>query len=133
MSGIDRRTGKPLTGFAHVRQSLGVIFETPPGTRVLARDFGLPWHSIIGKLARRRAVLRFWTLVAILTSIEEPRFPIRRFIPGANDVDKFRAGDVAFIMEGEYRPRAHLGDMSVESIRQVGLADTGNGLKIAEI
>ena len=133
MSGIDRVTGKPLTGFAHVRQSFGVIFRTPPGTRVLARDFGLPWHSIIGKLARRRAVLRFWTLVAILTSIEEPRFPIRRFLPGDNDVEKFRAGGVAFIMEGEYRPRAHLGDRTVVSVRQVGFADSGDGLKIVEL
>ena len=39
-TGIDRHTGHPLAGFAHVQQSLEVIFTTHFGERVLRRWFG---------------------------------------------------------------------------------------------
>jgi len=40
MSGMDRLTGKPLSGAAHIVQSIRTILTTPIGTRVMRRDFG---------------------------------------------------------------------------------------------
>lgn len=40
MIGMDRATGKPLTGADHIRQSIEDILGTPKGTRVGRRDYG---------------------------------------------------------------------------------------------
>lgn len=39
-TGIDRQTGKPLSGWAHVQQSLAVIWTTRFEERVMLLDFG---------------------------------------------------------------------------------------------
>ena len=40
MSGMDRLTAKPLSGTAHITQSIRTILTTPIGTRTMRRDFG---------------------------------------------------------------------------------------------
>lgn len=40
MNGVNSRTGKRLSGVAHLRQSVRDILTTPVGSRVLIRDYG---------------------------------------------------------------------------------------------
>lgn len=40
MNGVNCRTGKRLSGVAHLRQSVSDILNTPVGSRVLVRDYG---------------------------------------------------------------------------------------------
>lgn len=40
MLGMDRTTGKPLSGLAHLQQSITDILTTPVGSRVMRRDYG---------------------------------------------------------------------------------------------
>lgn len=40
MIGMDRHTGQPLSGVAHVRQSIEVILTTPIGSRRMRPEFG---------------------------------------------------------------------------------------------
>lgn len=40
MIGLDRRTGQPLSGKAHLRQSIEVILTTPVGSRRMRPEFG---------------------------------------------------------------------------------------------
>ena len=40
MNGMDRATGKPLSGVDHLRQSIADILTTPIGTRVMRREYG---------------------------------------------------------------------------------------------
>lgn len=40
MTGMHRTTGKPLTGTAHIAQSIADILTTPIGSRVMRRDYG---------------------------------------------------------------------------------------------
>ncbi|MBH3365079.1 GPW/gp25 family protein [Pseudomonas sp. URMO17WK12:I11] len=40
MIGMDRRTGKPLSGLAHLRQSIEDILTTPLGSRRMRPDYG---------------------------------------------------------------------------------------------
>ncbi|MBA1187962.1 phage baseplate protein [Pseudomonas entomophila] len=40
MIGLDRRTGQPLSGKAHLQQSIEVILTTPVGSRRMRPEFG---------------------------------------------------------------------------------------------
>ena len=47
MLGTDRNTGKPLSGIAHLRQSIADILTTPIGSRVGRRTYGSRLFSLI--------------------------------------------------------------------------------------
>ena len=47
MLGTDRNTGKPLSGLAHLRQSIADILTTPIGSRVGRRTYGSRLFSLI--------------------------------------------------------------------------------------
>ncbi|MDH0645594.1 GPW/gp25 family protein [Pseudomonas sp. GD03858] len=40
MIGLDRRTGQPLSGIAHLRQSIEDILTTPLGSRRMRPEYG---------------------------------------------------------------------------------------------
>lgn len=40
MIGMDRRTGQPMAGIEHLRQSIGDILSTPLGARRMRPDYG---------------------------------------------------------------------------------------------
>lgn len=40
MEGMDRATGKALSGTSHIQQSIEDILTTPIGSRVMRRDYG---------------------------------------------------------------------------------------------
>lgn len=40
MIGMDRRTGQPISGLAHLRQSIEDILSTPLGSRRMRPDYG---------------------------------------------------------------------------------------------
>lgn len=40
MIGLDRRTGQPVSGLAHLRQSIEDILTTPVGSRRMRPDYG---------------------------------------------------------------------------------------------
>ncbi len=40
MLGVDRRTGQPLSGIAHLRQSIEDILTTPLGSRRMRPEYG---------------------------------------------------------------------------------------------
>lgn len=40
MIGMDRRTGQPVSGLAHLRQSIEDILSTPLGSRRMRPDYG---------------------------------------------------------------------------------------------
>lgn len=46
MNGVNNRTGKRLSGVAHLRQSVSDILTTPIGSRVLVRDYGSDLFSL---------------------------------------------------------------------------------------
>ncbi len=40
MTGMDKVSGKPLTNFLHLKQSITDILSTPIGSRIMRRDYG---------------------------------------------------------------------------------------------
>jgi phage baseplate assembly protein W len=83
--GIDRTTGKPLSGWPHVMQSLGVIFATKFGSRVMRRNFGSAVPSVLGKNLVPSTMLKFMTAATIAIELWEPRFRVRKFIYPATE------------------------------------------------
>lgn len=116
MAGIDRRTGKLISGFDHVVQSLSVIFRTRIGSRVLRRLFGSEIPGLLGKNIVPSTFLRFATAVHVAVELWEPRFRVRQvtFPSDRNSPDEIRKGHIGIAMLGEYRPRALQGDFTVE-------------------
>ena len=115
-TGINRNTGRPLAGFAHVQQSLEVIFTTHFGERVLRRWFGSFVPKLLGEPMVPSTVLRFRTAMVVAIEIWEPRFKVKKVAyPGQhNGAERMRSGALSVMLVGEYRPRGHLGDPTPE-------------------
>ncbi|HCE6032039.1 TPA: GPW/gp25 family protein [Pseudomonas aeruginosa] len=47
MIGLDRRTGQPLTGVAHLKQSIEDILTTPLGTRRMRPEYGSKLRRLV--------------------------------------------------------------------------------------
>jgi phage baseplate assembly protein W len=121
--GINRATGKPLSGWPHVMQSISVIFATRFGSRVMRRNFGSAVPNALGKNLVLSTLLKFMTAFAIAIELWEPRFRVRQFVYPANenDADNMKRGKIGLRMIGDYRPNALSGDFTVEAARTVAL------------
>ena len=126
--GLDRRTGKVITGWEHCAQSIAVIILTRIGTRVLRRPFG----SLVPELQDRNA-----TPMRIMQTYAAIAAALRRWEPGfrLQTIAITRAGpDGVFVFEmtGVFYPRGHLGDYSAAEARTVAIAanDNATGVKV---
>lgn len=105
MAGFDRHTGKVLDGFAHVQQSLEVIFSTPQGRRVMREWFGNPGLRLLGENATEANILRWITCCWVLVELFEPRFKITHF--EVNSLDRLGFGN--FTIVGRHNADGHRG------------------------
>jgi len=132
MAGLDRNTLGPLTGFAEVVQAIDTILTTRVGERVMRLWFGSIGSSLLGRLLTAKTVLLFMTVIATAIDLYEPRFKVTRLVPQNNSADSLRLGAFNFVIEGEYRPRGHLGDPRPEGVRRIRLAASSGGLAFSE-
>jgi uncharacterized protein len=104
--GINRVTGKPLTNWSHVMQSILDIMTTPIGTRVMRRDYGSDIPNLIDRPQGRDTVLE--VTLALGTALEkwEPRFRLSSVYISDAGPD----GEMTIAIKGDYYPRGHLGD-----------------------
>lgn len=117
MPGLDHTTGRSLDGWDHLKQSIAVILSTRIGERIMRRTFGAEVPRLLGEPLVPRTVLRFFTAIIVAIELWEPRYRIARIrtAAGENATDRARLqGRLGIAIEGEYRPRAHLGDFSPE-------------------
>ncbi|MBY6239808.1 GPW/gp25 family protein [Methylosinus sp. Sm6] len=121
--GIDRHTGQPLTGWAHVVQCLQVIFSTGVGARVMRRTFGSAVPALLGQNLVPATVLRFMTAYAIAIDLWEPRFRVRSFsLPSdKNNAETAGQGRLTIQIHGDYMPNALEGDFTVVVPKTVDL------------
>ena len=131
MADIDAVTGQPLVGFDEVVQSLGKIFSTRVGERVMRRWFGGVGAQLLGRLLTPRSILIFRTAIAVSIDLYEPRFKLSAVRLDGNTTEELRLGRLSIVLEGTYRPRAHLGDFRAEQVRFVRLAINRSGFQVA--
>jgi len=138
-NGVDRHTGKMLQGWAHVEQSMSVIFATPFHERVLRRWVGSFVPALLGESTVARIITRFFWAIATSIDLNEPNYRIKyvaymgdalsEWAPQTlNAADLIRLGQAIFRQEGVYRPRAHLGDTTPFSRNQAELVGRGGNL-----
>lgn len=117
---FDRRTGARLSNYESALQSVEILFFSRIGEHVMLREFGAGARELLGRLLTPRLFAAFMLLLAAAIDLWEPRFRVRRLIPGGS-VDELRLGHAGFRIEVDFRPNGHLGDPTVESVRTFGV------------
>ncbi len=127
-TGLDRFTGLPLSGFAHVVQCVDVIFSTRLGDMVMLRWFGCGLVELLGRRATQRNLDLYKTLIALGISTWEPRLAVVKVLAEGNTDSAVRLGRLRFQVLCHYRPNALKGDYRIEGgLRRIGVgADNDN-------
>lgn len=133
--GVDRTTGKVKVGWAHVHQSILVIFATRFHERVLRRWVGSFVPHLLGEVGNNRNITRFYWAISTAIDLWEPNYRIQQIRLNLRsdktvltNVEDFRSGHVTTQTVGVYRPRAHVGDKTPEDRRTLGVTGAGNGM-----
>ena len=127
--GIDAETGRNLTGWAHVVQSLQDNFTTQVGTRIMREWYGSAVPNLLGRNINKDEVTLFFAAVTSAIEQWEPRYRVTRIEP----LGVTRSGEFRFAIEGEYRPRAMLGDMTPAGARKVEGALGSSALRVQQM
>lgn len=149
-NGMDAKTGRLISGWPHVTQSMEKIFSTPFHIRVLRRWLGCFIPHMLGRSAVPRIIMRHFWAQKVALDTQEPNYVMLRVhfqgyawanaytsktIEGAEErhplslgTDEILKGNVFFRHEGVYRPRGHLGDFSAWEQRQIGLIGRGHDM-----
>lgn len=116
MTGVNADTWEVLDGFPHVVQSLRFIFTTPRGSRVRRRTLGTFVPNLFGQNLTEPTIMSYRIAVCVGIRLYEPRLLITRtqILRQDNTPDRLRSGAFAFGLKGLYRPRALLGDLTIE-------------------
>jgi len=78
MRGVDRNTGKALSGLDHLRQSIADVLTTPIGSRVMRRDYGSRLFELADAPINRSTLVALYAATADALGRWEPRLRVRR-------------------------------------------------------
>ena len=98
MKGMDKQTGKALSGIGHLRQSVENILNTMPETLVLRREYGSQFLSLIDAPMNAETMVDFYTAVATALDRWEPRITLVQVWAEAS-----QSAEVTLTMEGFYK------------------------------
>lgn len=133
-AGIDMRTGRVLTDFDHVVQSVRIIFSTRLGSRVMLRWFGSGLPELLGRRIVPATVSRYITLIALSIFAWEPRLQVVAVRTGGNTANAVALGELTFEVLCYYRPRGHLGDFTIEGgLRRIGVGSNDNKITVSSL
>jgi phage baseplate assembly protein W len=124
---IDAETGANIEGWAHVLQSLEEIFTTSFGERAMREWFGSMVPAFLGENMNTTTIVAFFSAVASAIDQWEPRYKITQIAP----LSVGRDGRFEAEIQGHYRPRALLGDLTQEGARRVSILGGQEGLRLA--
>ena len=97
--GMDRNTGKPLEGVAHLRQSIYDILSTRIGTRTMLRDYGSNLPEMIDWPTNRTTIAAMRADIINALNKWEPRVRVERV-----DLNSISAGQLTFDLHVTYLP-----------------------------
>lgn len=121
--GIDRDTGRPLVGMAHVRQSVRRLVRTLPDERVMLLGYSCDIVRSIGRNLVPAEVLDLYRRIVGAVHRWEPEYRIRRLQLLALE----RTGTLGLGFQGTYYPEGRLGNYALaeEQGLDLALADRG--------
>lgn len=122
-TGMDATTGRLLNGWPWVVQSATRVLTTAHFEEVMRPHVGSNARQLFGELANPSTAQRFrWTVgVALLLFVPHLR-------PSAiMELGQDRTGSTDWVVEGDYRPRAHRGDLTSAGRRSLDLVPTARG------
>ncbi|MFC5509268.1 GPW/gp25 family protein [Bosea massiliensis] len=127
--GMSRETGRLIFGFDHVVQSVGDILTTNIAERLFREWYGFPGFRLLGEPLNQVTLVKFLNLIFIALTLRqknglpvEPRFRVTRAVP----LEANRQGEFLCRLEGEYMPRGHLGDFTVEGKKKIVITNAGD-------
>lgn len=126
--GLNAATGGVLEGWPHVVQSLQDIFTTRFGSRIMREWYGSFVPNLLGRNITPNEVTPWFAAVTSAIEQWEPRYRVTRI----QVVEVTRSGALHFFLEGEYRPRATLGDFTVEGARRINAYANPDGVLIEQ-
>lgn len=103
MIGMDATTGKPLSGTAHLAQSIARILSTPIGTVPMARDFGSLLFELIDRPINASLTMLMHAATAVALRRWEPRITLTRVVLTAVDA---ASGKLTIAIQGRLTDRA---------------------------
>ncbi|MDI6839225.1 MAG: GPW/gp25 family protein [Rhizobiaceae bacterium] len=125
--GMDRHSGRWISGWASVAQAIEVLLTTRYFERVLREYVGSPLPAMLGETANLETVSKFRWAIAITILLFEPRFLPTQIAM----TDLGRPGNSSWIIRGKYRPRAHLGDLTEAGEVTLTIGASGAGQIVA--
>lgn len=120
---IDAGSGADIRGWPRVLQSLEDIFTTFFAERIMREWYGSHVPRFLGENMNTQTIVPFFAAICAAIEQWEPCYRVKRVIPESVGRD----GRLYVTLEGEYRPRALLGDFTPEGVRRVRLAANDNG------
>jgi hypothetical protein len=126
---LDAEAGANLSGWPNVLQSLEQIFTTNFGERVMREWFGSAVPRFLGENLNTQTVVPFFAAISAAIEQWEPRFRVTQIVPESLGRD----GHIQILIEGEYRPRALLGDQRPEGPRRVTVSGNSNNWVVANV
>ncbi len=99
MRGMNRKTGKALSGIEHLKQSIEDILTTPIGSRVERRDYGARLFELIDRPVNAAWFVDAYAWTAEALDTWEHRFSLSRV-----QVVSVDAGHPVLDLYGVYKP-----------------------------
>jgi len=102
---MDRYTGKTISDYAHLRQSINTILTTSIGSRVILRDFGASLYDLLDAPMNSAFLLSLRSSIVEAIEKYEPRIAIKKV-----DVPVFDSarGKIQIRIQGVYIPNGEL-------------------------
>lgn len=129
MNDLDHFTGEPIDNLSSACQCVELILSTRIGSMPMLREFGGGVVELLGRKMSAPLFALWKQLVGTAIDIWEPRFRVRR-VTFDGSVEQLRRGGAGMVLEVDYRPRGHLGDMTVERVLSLSLVIRDNRLRI---
>jgi phage baseplate assembly protein W len=99
MRGTDAKTGKPLSGINHLRQSIRDILTTPLGSRVMRREYGSRLFDLLDNPLNDATIVEIYAATAEALMIWEPRLRVQRV-----QVASLSPSSLSIDLEAIYQP-----------------------------
>ncbi|MDP9590123.1 UNVERIFIED_ORG: phage baseplate assembly protein W [Shinella zoogloeoides] len=116
--GIDARTGKVLTDWAHCVQSIRKCLTTRFASRVMRRHLGSDVPELQDENPDPATIIRLY--VSVANALNDPAGGEPGFnLTSIELVRGGRDGRFVFLLDGDYFPRGHLGDFSLKETRSM--------------